>query len=327
MAEDYYAILGVKRGASADEIQKAYRDQARKYHPDLNPNDESAKSKFQLIQTAYEVLSNPKKREMYDQFGPDFDRVAQGGPGGASASGYGPWQPGAGTASYQDIDLSEIFGQTGGGEGHQGGGFSDFFRQFTGRGNERRRPARARRGVDLSHELQVPFRTAISGGEAQLSVRRHSGKVETIKVKIPAGIEDGKRIRLRGQGEPAPAGGTAGDILITVHVAPHPHYQRVGNDLIVRVPITLSEAILGGKVDVPSPKGTITLTIPPGTSSGKRLRVRGHGVARGKKQGDLLADMQIVLPESMDGVDDRTRQVLTELSDRYTQDPRRQLVW
>jgi DnaJ-class molecular chaperone len=325
MAEDYYAILGVQRGASGDEIQKAYRDQARKYHPDLNPDDNSAKAKFQAIQTAYEVLSDPKKREMYDQYGSDFERVASGGPG-PGAAGYGPWQPGAGTASYQDVDLSEIFGQAGGG---QGGGFSDFFRQFTGRGPERRRTsgARPQRGVDISHELQVPFRTAISGGEAQLSVRRRSGKVETIEVKIPAGIEDGKRIRLRGQGEPAPAGGTAGDILITVHVAPHPHYQRVGNDLIVRVPITLPEAILGGKVDVPSPKGTITLTIPPGTSSGKRLRVRGHGIARGQKQGDLLADMQIVLPESMDGVDAQTRQMLTELSDRYRQDPRRQLVW
>ena len=322
MADDYYAILGVKREASSDEIQKAYRDQARKYHPDLNPDDNSAKAKFQSIQTAYEVLSNPEKRELYDQYGADFDRVSAGGAG--PGAGYGPWQPGAGTTSYQDIDLSEIFGQ---GAGGQSGGFSDFFKQFTGRGPERRRTSRTQRGVDIAHELQVPFRTAISGGEAQLSVRRQSGKVETIKVKIPAGIEDGKRIRLRGQGEPAPTGGTPGDILITVHVAPHPHYQRSGHDLIVRVPITLTEEILGGKVDVPTPKGTITLTIPAGTSSGKRLRIRGHGIKRGQKQGDLLADMQIVLPESMAGVDERTRQVLTELSDRYTQDPRRQLVW
>ena len=319
MAEDYYSTLGLRRGASGDEIQKAYRDQARKYHPDLNPDDDSAKAKFQAIQKAYEVLNDPKKREMYDRYGSDFEQ-AGGGPSGHPGGG---WQPRPGGHSFDDVDLSQFFGEQP--EGQAGGGFSDIFRQFTGRSSERRR--RPQRGADIRHELQVPFRSAAAGGAAQISIRRQTGKVETINVKIPAGIEDGKKIRLRGQGEPAPHGGKPGDILITVKVAPHPFYQRQGNDLIVRVPVKLSEAMFGAKVDVPTPKGTITLTIPPGTSSGKRLRVRGHGVATAKAVGDLYAELQIVLPESITDLDDKTKQALSQLDTAYAADPRSALIW
>jgi DnaJ-class molecular chaperone len=177
--------------------------------------------------------------------------------------------------------------------------------------------------VNIEHELQVPLRTAVSGGSAQLAVRRRTGKVETINVKIPAGIEDGKKIRLRGQGEPSTAGGAAGDILITVRVAPHPYYQRQGNDLIARVPVTLTEAVLGAKVDVPTPKGTITLTIPSGTSSGKRLRVKGHGVPGSDGAGDLYAEIHIVLPEQ---IDEATREQLRRLN-LGPSHPRTQLIW
>jgi len=318
MSEDYYATLGLRKGASSDEIQKAYRDQARKFHPDLNPNDDSAKAKFQSIQKAYEVLNDPEKREMYDQYGSNYEQVGgQGGWQGQSRGG-GP--------SFDDIDLSQFFGEgaaRGGGFG--GGGFSDLFRQFTGRSGERKQGPQ--RGADLQHELQVPFRTAVAGGEAQITIRRKSGKVETLNVKIPAGIEDGKKIRLRGQGEPSPGGGATGDILITVQVAPHPFFQRVGNDLIARVPITLSEAVLGGKVDIPTPKGTITLTVPAGSSSGKRLRVRGHGVASKDKTGDLYAELQIVIPENLDNLDADAKRALTMLESAYGEEPRRSLLW
>ena len=157
------------------------------------------------------------------------------------------------------------------------------------------------RGADVRHELEVPFQSAVTGGQAQLTVQRPSGKVETITVKIPAGIGDGKVIRLRGQGEEGVGGGSSGDLLITVRVSPHPFFERRGDDLQVVVPVTLAEAALGAKVDVPTPKGLITLKVPPGTSSGKRLRVKGHGVPRRNGEaGDLLAIVQITLPETID---------------------------
>ncbi len=218
------------------------------------------------------------------------------------------------------MDLNEIFGE---GAGDMGGGFADLFRQFT------RRPSRKTgggtpRGSNIEHELQISFRTAIAGGMAQLSVRRHAGKVETIEVKIPAGIEDGKKIRLRGQGEAAPSGGPPGDILITVRVAPHPYFLRHGRDLIVKVPITLHEAIFGAKIDVPTPKGVVTLTIPPGTSGGKRLRIKGHGIASGSREGDLFAEIQIVLP---DFIDEATREALHKLNLSGPANVRANLVW
>ena len=169
----------------------------------------------------------------------------------------------------------------------------------------------------------MAFRTAISGGEAQISVRRNTGKIETISVKIPPGIEDGKKIRLRGQGEPIP-GGSPGDILITVKVAPHPSFQRNGKDLIAKVPVTLGEAVLGSKVDVPCPKGTISLKVPAGTSSGKRLRIKGCGVPTKDGPGDLLAEIQIVLPEEMD---EKSIELVKQIDARTTHDPRGNLVW
>ncbi|MCA9218009.1 MAG: J domain-containing protein [Planctomycetales bacterium] len=317
MAEDYYRTLGLSRGASAEEIQKSYRELARKYHPDLNPDDKTAKEKFQKIQKAYEVLSDPKKRQMYEQFGSDFEN-AQAGPQWRSTGG-------GGGAGFQDVDLSDLFG--GGGAG--GGGFSDFFRQFTGGaapgGGARSRATRQRprRGADIEHRLEVAFRTAISGGEAQISVRRSNGKVETINVKIPPGIEDGKKIRLRGQGEPM-QGGTPGDILITVKVAGHPNYQRTGNDLVVKVPVSLAEAALGATIDVPCPKGTISLKVPAGTSTGKRLRVKGCGVPAKSGTGDLLAEIQIVLPTDLDS---ESLELIKKIDKRTTTEPRATLVW
>ena len=205
----------------------------------MNPDDASAKNKFQEVQAAYEVLSDPDKRKRYDQFGADFEQVgAGGGPRGwRYTTSHGP--------QTYPFDLDDLFG--GGGANVEGGGnFSDLFRQF-GRGRGGRREARPARGNDLKHELTVPFATAVLGGEAALTLRRQNGELETIRVKIPAGIDDGKKIRLRGQGEPGMSDAPPGDILLTIHVSPHPHFRRSGNRLDVRVPITLAEAALARK--------------------------------------------------------------------------------
>jgi DnaJ-class molecular chaperone len=331
MAEDYYKTLGVPKNASQAEIQKAYRDLARKYHPDMNPDDKTAKKKFQQVQAAFDVLNNPEKREMYDRYGSSFETMGGGGPQPQGAASWS-WSPeggghatGPGGFSAEDIDLSEFLGERFGQGG--GGGFADLFGQFRRGTGKARKPGggSARRGADAVHELQIPFATAVAGGEVQVAVQRPSGKTETLAVKIPAGIEEGKKIRIRGHGGPAAAGGTPGDLLITIHVAPHPYFQRRGNHLLVRVPVTLGEAVDGAKVDVPTPRGTVTLSVPPGTSSGKKLRVKGHGVApKNGAAGDLLAEIQIVLPEHLSDAD---RQAIREIDGRYSQNPRKDLRW
>ena len=321
MADDYYKVLGVARGASEDEIRTAYRELARKHHPDLNPDDKGAKEKFQEVTKAFEVLSDEEKRKQYDQFGPAFESIG-GGPGFGGGRGRG--NPFGGGGSNVEFDLNDLFG--GGGAAGAGGGFADLFKQFGGGPQPRGRGAAPKqRGDDIAHELTIPFATAITGGEAAISLARSGGKTETLTVKIPAGVDSGRKIRLRGQGNPSPNGGPAGDILLTVQVSPHPVFRRSGTRLDVAVPVTLAEASAGAKVEVPTPKGVITLTVPPGTSSGKRLRVKGHGVdPHGDKPGDLYAEIAIVLPEALSD-DDRT--ALAAVSNRYAQSPRDGLVW
>jgi DnaJ-class molecular chaperone len=318
MATDYYATLGVDRTAPPEDIQKAYRKLARKYHPDMNPDDATAKKKFQEVQAAFEVLSDPEKRKRFDQFGSDFERVGAG-----AGPGPGQWRytTSTGPQTYP-FDINDLFGG-GVGEAEAGAGFADLFKQF--RTGGRRREATARRGADLEHELTVPFATAVLGGQAAITVRRGNGNIETINVKIPAGIEDGKRIRLREQGEVGADGGPAGDILVTIHVSPHPSFRRTGNRLDVRVPVTLAEAALGAKIDVPTPHGTIALTVPPNTSSGARLRIKGHGVRpKSGSPGDLFAEIQIVLPPQLS--EDEQRQ-LAEIVSRHPEQPRADLRW
>ncbi|PQO46681.1 DnaJ C-terminal domain-containing protein [Blastopirellula marina] len=320
MPEDFYKTLGVSRGATAEEIQKAYRKLAKKYHPDVNPDDKKAQDRFKEIQNAYDVLGDTEKRTKYDQFGHGFEQMG-GGPQGGS------WRhAGGGGGGAQDFDFSDIFGGGGGGFGGGGGdagGFSDIFRQFTGGGGRRTRSAPVR-GSDLHHEVTVPFRTAVEGGEVLLSVRR-GNSVETITAHIPAGIEEGKKVRLRGQGEPGPGGGPAGDILINVHVEPHRCFIRNGKNLEVKVPITLQEAALGGKVDVPTPHGTITITVPPNSSSGKRLRIRGQGVKpKSGDPGDLYAELQIKMPNELD---EKAQDLIRDLGKLYDEDPRKDLSW
>jgi DnaJ-class molecular chaperone len=291
----------------------------------MNPDDKTAKKKFQKIQAAFDVLNDPKKREMYDRYGSSFETMGAGG--GPQGSHTRQWsgRPGEAPGGFEDVDFGQFFGDRYGAEQEEGGGFAEFFNRFRGGAGTRPSGRRSRRGTDLTHEISVPFAMAVTGGEMQLSVERPGGRTETITVKVPQGIEEGKKIRLRGQGEPSPGGGAAGDILLTVHVEPHPYFQRKGNNQIVRIPVTLAEAALGAKVDVPTPKGTVAVQIPPGTSSGTKLRVKGHGVAtKSGPAGDLLAEVQIVLPKNFD---EPTRDLVRQIDQRYRQEPRANLRW
>lgn len=324
MANDYYALLGVKRSASTDEIQKAYRKLARKYHPDLHADKsdrekKTAKEKFQQIQRAYDVLTDNQKRQMYDQYGPGFD--AMGGGGGAN-----PFQGGANPFGGSDIDFSQIFG--GGPKGRGGArGFEDIFRQFGGMGGGPGPPPPPgpRRGDDIEHEITVPFHTAVKGGEHRLSFEKRSGKVETISVKIPAGIESKKKIRLRGQGRSGIDGGPRGDLIIKVNVASHPHFSRSGLNLKVALPISLLEAVNGSKIELPTPHGTVSVTVPAGSNNGKILRLRGMGVKTNKASGDLMVKLQIHIPDDIPPSD---QELIKQLS-AFWSDPdiRSDLTW
>lgn len=311
MEEDFYKILGVERSASQKEIQKAYRTLARKYHPDRvdDAEKEKAKARFQKIQEAYDVLNDPEKRKLYDQFGPGFRQMGGGG-GGEPFQGFRGGSEGG-------FDFGDLFGAPG------GGGFEDLFGQFTGQPRGGRRAPR--KGRDLETELAIPFKTAILGGSYPITLDR-GGRMETIQVTIPAGIEDGRRMRLAGQGEPSRGGGAAGDLLLTLKVLPHPHFRRQGDTLSVTLPVTLEEAALGGKIDVPTPTGTISLKIPPGSSTGKKLRVKGHGVAAsGRPAGDLFVELSVTLP---DRYDEATQEAIRALQRRLGQEGvRRELGW
>ncbi|HEY2882568.1 MAG TPA: DnaJ C-terminal domain-containing protein [Pirellulales bacterium] len=332
MADDYYKILGVEKNASQADIQKAYRSLARKYHPDMNPDDKTAKEKFQKVQSAYDVLNDTNKRELYDRYGSAFESAGAGqGPGGApfGGAGSGYWRteggPGGagGQGGFEQIDFSQLFGGGGGGTP-----FSELFggfRRGAQGGKGKRGKAAAQPGADVHSEVEVPFQMAIDGGKMEVGVQRPDGKTDRIEVKIPAGIRDGAKIRLRGQGGSGEKGGATGDLLITIHVAPHPWFQRRGNDLFVRVPISLAEAVGGAKVDVPTPRGVISLRIPPNTSSGARLRVRGHGVKlKDGVTGDLYAEPQIVLPAT---IDEATAAAIRKLEEEHPSNPRAELHW
>lgn len=311
MAEDYYKTLEVSRTASAEEIQKAYRKLARKYHPDLNPDDKNAKKRFQEVQQAYDVLNDPKKKSMYDQYGSNFENM-QGNPFGGGSGG-------------PQVDLGDLFGGAG---GFGGMDINDLLKQFGGGGGGAPDPrARGRRapraGADLEAAVTIGFQTAALGGEANIRVDRGTGS-ESITVKIPPGIEDGKKIRLRGQGQQVP-GGKSGDLLLTVSVAPHPCFKRVGSNLEIKLPIGIQEAILGAKVDVPTPGGIVTMTVPPMTSSGQRLRVKGQGVrSKDGTAGDLYVEIHIKLPSEMS---DEFKNQLASLDPNYGKTLRSSLVW
>jgi len=311
MPRDYYEVLGVARSASEAEIKKAYRKLAREFHPDRNPGNKQAETRFKEIQDAYDILSDKTKRTQYDQFGfvppPGGEPFRGGGPHGGGMGG------GPGGFDFQNVnpeDLENLFRQFGG-MGGGSGGFSGFDpgEIFSRRGKGGRQ-RRARAPEALEAETAIPFTTAASGG----SIGVHIGDQE-LTVKVPAGIEDGKKLRLAGQGP------NGEDIYIKIHIEPHPYFRREGADVILDVPISVVEGVLGTKIDVPTLGGKhLTVKVPPGTSSGARLRLRGQGIAGG----DQYIQIQIVAPPATDA---RSRELLEEFARLHPQNPRSGLPW
>jgi molecular chaperone DnaJ len=363
VAESLYDVLGVKKGASADEIKKAYRKLARENHPDRNPGDNAAEERFKEVQGAYDVLSEPEKRKQYDTFGSADGRMA-GGPGGFGGN-------------FDFGDLSDLLGGIFG-SGARGGG----------RGGGRQR-AQAMRGSDIEAEVRLSFEDSLRGIETRIPVevqtacsecggsgakpgtspkicpecngrgvlaesqglfslsqpcprcrgngtviddpcpRCHgSGRERRTKrytVKIPAGVKDGTRIRLKGKGEPGSAGGPPGDLFVVTRVEPSPVYERRGADLVVNVPVTYAEAALGASVDVPTPEGPVSLKVPAGSEDGKLLRIRGRGAPNlnGSGRGDVLARVRVTVPKKLSK---KERELLEELRKVSREDPREGMV-
>jgi DnaJ-class molecular chaperone len=310
MAKDFYTTLGVARDASADDIKRAYRKLARENHPDLHPNDKKAEQRFKEVQEAYEILSDEEKRAQFDRFG--SAAFEQGFPGGAGGPRTYTWSGsrGAGPAEFEfggmggiDDLVQNLFGA----RGRQRGG-----RRQTGFGYGQER------GRDHETELAVPLKTALLGGEMEINV--FGTKSERLSIKIPPGVEDGARLRLAGKGEAAPGGGEPGDLIVLVRVQSHPYFTRDGNDVIVDVPVTLEEAVLGAQIDVPTLDGTISLAIPPGTSSGKRLRLRGKGAkSKTGERGDQYVRLKIVVPAQ---VDEASQKLIRDFAKRNPLSPR-----
>ncbi|MGB8473325.1 MAG: molecular chaperone DnaJ [Candidatus Acidiferrum sp.] len=373
--QDFYDLLGVDRKATAKDIRSAFRKLARKYHPDLNPGDKSSEEKFKQLQEAYDVLSDSKKRQMYDQYGFYSDNIPPGGHGG------GP-QPGGENVNFD-------FGgfDFGGGSGAQGGGssFRDLFSQFFRGGRGVSSEPEHEPGGDLEYLIEIDFWDAVRGAVKKLTITRldncdtchgtgaigsaqtcptchgagtiqqaagkmkfnvpctrcgGAGKMrkacatcggegrlrrtETIDVRIPAGVASGSRVRVPGKGNAGTMGAPPGDLYLRVDVKPHSFFERRGNDLYTQVPVTVTEATLGAKVEVPTIDGRSLVRIPPGTNSGKTLRLKEKGVpsARSGSRGDQYVEIQVVVPQP---TDERVRNLMKELETIAPEDPRKDL--
>ncbi len=287
MPRDYYEVLGIERKATADEIRRAHRKLAKEFHPDKNKAPEAAK-RFSEIQEAYEVLADETRKKQYDQFGHAAPGVGVGSGGAGGSYGGSPWQ------NVSQDDLEEMLGGL--------GGIGDFFRGSGGGGPSRGR-ARApqpRQGESVELEVTIDFMTAAVGGSRNVAIRDASGKATSIDVRIPAGVPNGGSLRIAGKGGAGHAGGPSGDLLLLIKIAPHPWFKRDGLDVSIDVPITITEAALGATVEVPLLKGTVSLKIPAGTSSGKRLRLPGKGIAPPTgPAGDFYAAVQIEAPTAL----------------------------
>lgn len=288
MAEDFYAVLGVPRTADADTIKKAYRKLARDLHPDKNPGNKSAETRFKAVNRAYDALGDPSKRKLYDEFGEDALRE---GFDADKARAYKQWQQRGGNGfeggGARTVNLEDLFGGTGGG-GFAGG--NDAFADLFG-GRRRRGPMK---GHDVEQELHIDFGSAVRGTTLEL---RTTASAAPVTVRIPPGADQGSRVRIPGQGAPSPNGGPNGDLILIVSVEPHRFFEREGDDLHVDVPITVGEAFKGAKVKVPTFDGPVAVKVPAGTQSGTVLRLRGKGIARkGREPGDLYVRFLIQIP-------------------------------
>lgn len=291
MAQDPYQELGVARTASADEIRKAFRKLAKAHHPDANPGDKSAEERFKRVSAAFDIVGDPEKRAKFDRGEIDAEgrERAQGFPGGGFQGGGFPGGFQRGGAQFGDVDINDILGEMfgrRGGRGQQG---------FGG----------PQRGADVRARLDIDLEDAIQGGKKRVSFS--DGR--TIDITIPKGAVEGQVLRLKGQGIGDRGG--AGDALIELSIKPHPVYRREGDDLVMDLPVSVPDAILGGKVQAPTPEGSVSLTIPKGSSSGQTLRLKGRGLPdpRSGRRGDLLARVMLVLPEQIDAELERAAEV------------------
>ena len=327
MADDLYGVLGVSKTADAGTIKKAYRKLAKELHPDKNPGNTPVESRFKAVNHAFEVLNDAKKRQLYDEFGEeglregfDPDRVRQyrqwatrqGGGGGGGRGGYGG-MPG------EAVNLEDLFGGAGG-AGAGGAGVSDMFGDLFGR--VRRGGARGpMKGPDLASAITIDFVSAVRG--ATLDLRPQGAGGSPVTVRVPSGASEGSRVRIVGHGAPSTSGGPAGDLILEIHVEPHPFYRREGDDLHLDLPITIAEAYRGAKVKVPTTDGAVTLKVPAHAQSGTQLRLRGKGVARkGKSAGDLYVHFMVRVPAS-DAPE--VAKVIDELAAFDVEDPRRDI--
>jgi molecular chaperone DnaJ len=383
--KDYYEILGVKKSASADDVRKAFRKLARKYHPDVNPGDKKAEEKFKEISEANDVLSDEKKRKVYDQLGFYSDQIDP-----AQAEAYARQQREGGGVPV-DFGGFDFSGFQGGGGGHSAGAgssnwgsFKDIFSGiFSGQQQQQQRPRGPQPGTDLEYQATIDFWAAIRGGNARIQVNRqetcptchgqaHTGgpmtcpecngtgqvtqmggrmkfnipcprcggsgrvtsdcptchgqgtvsRTDTVEFRIKAGTRDGQRIRLAGKGNAGMGGGPAGDLYVIVRTGTHPVFTRVGDDIHVTVPVTVPEASMGAKVDVPTIDGRAQLKIPPGTQNGQKLRLRGRGVesaSHAGQRGDQIVTVEVAIPTLND---ERSREIMRELAKLNPQDPR-----
>jgi molecular chaperone DnaJ len=380
--QDYYGTLGVAKDAPLDEIRKVYRKLARKYHPDLNPGDKAAEERFKNVQEAYDVLSDSKKRQMYDQYGFYSPNGYPGaGPGGGGGARPEP------NMDFGGFDFSEFFSQQQGSTKRQSaGGFRDIFSQFFG-GREGDEEQAAEKGSDLEYGLNIDFWQALKGTTVPLKITRHevcatcrgsgsagggtvncpqcngtgqvtqmagamkfnlscprcngTGKLknacptchgegrtaatDTVEVRIPAGVRNGTRLRVAGKGNAGTMGAPAGDLYITTRVEDHPFFHREGDAIVIRVPITVTEAGLGAKIEVPTIDGRALLKVPQGTQNGQKFRLREKGVfnARTNARGDQIVEVVIQPPKVQD---ERTREILRELAQLHPEDPRQE-IW
>lgn len=313
MAEDPYKTLGVKREASADEIRRAYRKLAKKNHPDLNPGSKAAEERFKAIASAYDLLSDPDKRARFDRG--EIDAAGQERPERHSYRGYAEGAQGrryrGGTQGEPEFgaefpeDLGDILGE--------------FFRARAGSGGGQGESIRMR-GRDQGYQLTVDFLDAVNGATRRITMP--DGK--ELDVTIPPGIESGQTLRLRGQGGPGIGGGPGGDALIEITVTPHPLFRREGNDVRLDLPVTLQEAVLGARIDVPTPRGAVTMTIPKHSDTGTRLRLRGRGVAAhgGAPAGDEYVTLRVVVGKA----DHALEEFLRNWKPSQPTDPRRKLT-
>lgn len=323
MAEDLYSVLGVKRSASADEIKSAYRKLAAKLHPDKNPGNKSAEAKFKRINQAYHVLSDAKKRSLYDEFGDvalsdNFDaeraRAYQRWAGAGGRGGAAGGVPGAG----QTIDLEDLLGGRGG-----VGGFGDLFGDLFGRvrgggGRGGRSAAAGMPGSDVESELTIDFVSAVRGTTAELQIE---GRPEPVTVRIPPGATEGSKLRIKGEGAPGPYGGARGDLILHVRVRPHPSFRMDGADLHVDVPVTVGEAYFGAKIRIPTPDGYVNLKVPAGAQSGQSVRLRGKGIKKSNKApGDLYVHFLVQLPSAQASEVKQAIEVLEKFADKSVRD-------